>query len=80
MKEKIIKNLGNIGLLVFSAGIWVDVLFDIVPEGWVFSVPSMVLVGLGLITLAVHFVMRARTKKSAKAEEKSKGSGEKDEN
>ncbi|MDR2664693.1 MAG: hypothetical protein LBC21_00245 [Oscillospiraceae bacterium] len=65
--EKVIKNLGNIGLLVFSAGIWIDVIFDMEPEGWYFSIPAIALVALGLVTVAAHFVIRARARKAEKA-------------
>jgi F0F1-type ATP synthase assembly protein I len=79
MKEKIIKNLGNIGLLVLSAGIWIDVLFDIAPEGRPFSVLALIFIALGAVMVAIYIVMRIRAKKSAEAEEDSKGSGDKDE-
>jgi hypothetical protein len=69
--EFIIKNLGNIGLLVFSFGIWFDTLFGLKEEGRFFSPPSIVIIAVGAAAVTVYLVMRARAKRAAETEKNS---------
>ncbi|MDR1590114.1 MAG: hypothetical protein LBS51_07995 [Oscillospiraceae bacterium] len=69
MKEFVVKNIGNIGLITFSAGIWVDVLLK-PEEGKRFSVISIILMAAGAVMFTVHIVRRLRERKSAKNSDK----------
>jgi hypothetical protein len=67
MKEKLVKNVGNIGLLVFSAGIWLNVLIgkkigDGGGRAW--HPVSLALIAIGVAGVIAHIVLRRRAKKT----------------
>jgi hypothetical protein len=70
MKNNVVKNIGNIGLLVFSAGMWFDVIFGGRRDGRVFSAPAIALSVIGLVMVGAHIVIRQRAKKAGNKNDK----------
>jgi amino acid permease len=69
MKDKIVKNIGNAGLLIFALGAWFDAIFKTKPDDRAISAVSIVLMAVGAAMAAAHIVMWQRAKKAQKQED-----------